>query len=121
MRLSLTKLENIALTIITILRMLSVLCLLVRPETYIVTVCDFYFFEVHRETDRFFAVSGVQFAQPDRGQFHYHRTVFSSQLKSKCGNILSKAATPRIMLSIDGAPVMSRSHTHPSHSQNSRL
>jgi hypothetical protein len=120
MRLSLTKLENIALTIITILRMLSDLYLLVRPEGYIVTVC-LLFLQVHRETDRFFAVSGVQFAQPDRGQFHYHRTVFSSQLKSKCGNILSKAEVPRIMLSIDGAPVVSRSHTHPSHSQNSRL
>ena len=79
------------------------------------------FFQAHRETDRFFAASGVQLAQHHRGQFHYRRAVFSSQLKSKIGNILAKAAALRIILNIDGAPVTSRSHTHPSHSQTSRL
>ncbi len=79
------------------------------------------FLQAHRETDHFFAASGVQLAQHDRGQFHYRRAAFSSQLKSKCGNILGKAAALRIILNIDGAPVASRSHTHPSHSQNSRL
>ena len=44
------------------------------------------FLQAHRETDRFFAASGVQLAQ-----------------------------------NIDGAPVASRSHTHPSHSQTARL
>ena len=53
-------------------------------------------------------------------------TTFSSarrspQLKSKVGNILAKAAALRITLNIDGAPVVSRSHTHPSHSPTSRL
>jgi hypothetical protein len=43
----------------------------------------------HRKTDRFFAVSGVQFAQSDRDQFHF-RTVFSSHLKSSVGNMLVK-------------------------------
>ena len=28
------------------------------------------FSQAHRETDRFFAASGVQLAQSDRGQFH---------------------------------------------------
>jgi hypothetical protein len=37
------------------------------------------------------------------GLFHYFRSVFSSQLKSKCGNIL--VVTLRIILSIDGVPV----------------
>jgi hypothetical protein len=37
----------------------------------------------------------------------------SPQLKSKIGNILAKAAALRIILNIDGAPVASRSHTHP--------
>ncbi len=46
---------------------------------------------------------------------------FSSELKSQIGNILAKAAALRIVLNIDGAPVASRSHTHPSHSQASRL
>ena len=79
------------------------------------------FLQAHRETDRFFAASGVQLAQSTSGQFHYKRAAFSSQLKSKVGNILAKAAALQITLNIDGAPVASRSHTHPSHSQTSRL
>ena len=79
------------------------------------------FLQAHRETDRFFAASGVQLAQSTSGQFHYKRAAFSSQLRSKVGNILAKAAALRIILNVDGAPVASRSHTHPSHSQTSRL
>ncbi len=37
------------------------------------------------------------------------------------GNILAKVETLRITLNIDGAPFASRSHTHPSNSQTSRL
>ena len=55
------------------------------------------FLQGHRETDRFFTVSGVQLAQSDRGQFHYKRLAFSSQLESKVGNILAKAAALRII------------------------
>ena len=83
--------------------------------------CEFVrllFLQAHRETDRFLAASGVQLAQ---STFHYRRAAFSSQLKSKVGNILAKAATLRINLNIDGAPIASRSHTHPSHSQTSPL
>jgi len=40
-----------------------------------VNLCAFYFLQAHRETDRFFAASGVQLAQPNRGQFHYRRGV----------------------------------------------
>ncbi len=79
------------------------------------------FLQAHRETDRFFAASGVQLAHSTSGQFHYRRAAFSSQLKSKIGSILAKAAALRITLSIDGAPFASRSHTHPSHAQTSRL
>jgi hypothetical protein len=39
--------------------------------------------------------------QHDRGQFHYRRVVFSSQLKSECGNILDKTTVLRITLNID--------------------
>ncbi len=46
------------------------------------------FLQTHRETDRFFAPSGVQLAQSDRGQFHY--PPFSSQLKSKAHGRLSR-------------------------------
>jgi hypothetical protein len=49
------------------------------------------FLQAHRETDRFFAASGVQLVQPISGLFHFRRAAFSSQLKSKIGNILAKA------------------------------
>jgi hypothetical protein len=79
------------------------------------------FLQAHRETDRFFAASGVQLAQHDRGQFHFRRAAFSSQLKAKVGLALAKTAALRITLNLDGAPITSKSHTHPSHSQISRL
>jgi hypothetical protein len=37
------------------------------------------------------------------------------------GNIPAKTGALRINLNIDGAPIASKSHTHPSHSQTSRL
>ena len=79
------------------------------------------FLQAHRETDHFFAASGVQVAQSHRSQFHFRRAAFSSQLKSKVGNILAKAAALRITSNIDGAPIASKSHTHTSHSQPSRI
>jgi hypothetical protein len=78
------------------------------------------FLQTHRETDRFFSSSGVLSVQSDRGFFHYLRSTFSSMLKSRVGNILAKAADLRINLNLDGAPIASKSHTHPSHSQTSR-
>ena len=79
------------------------------------------FLQAHWETDRFFAALGVQLAQTDRRLFHFDHTVFSSQLKSMVGLALAKAAALCIMLNIDGAPITSKSHNHPSHSQTSRL
>ena len=79
------------------------------------------FLQAHRETDRFFAASGVQSAQSDRGLFHFRRAAFSQQLKSKVSLALAKSAVLRINLNIDGTPIGSKSHTHPSHSQTSRL
>jgi hypothetical protein len=79
------------------------------------------FLQAHRETDRFFAASGVQLAQTDRGQFHFRRAAFSAQLKSRVGLALAKVPALRITLNLDGAPITSKSHTHPSHSQTSRL
>jgi hypothetical protein len=76
------------------------------------------FLQAHRETDRFFAASGVQSAQSNLGStyFHFLRAVFLNQLKSKCGLLLAKAAALRVTLNLDGAPIASNSHTHPSHS-----
>ncbi len=79
------------------------------------------FLQAHRETHRFFAASGVQLAQSHRGMFHYRRSAFSSQLKAKVGGILATTAGLRVNLNIDDAPITSRTHTHPSHSQTSRL
>jgi hypothetical protein len=79
------------------------------------------FLQTHRETDRWFAASGVQLAQTDRDQFHFHRAAFSQQLKRKVGLALVKVSALRINLNLDGAPIASKSHTHPSHSQTSRL
>jgi hypothetical protein len=79
------------------------------------------FLQTHRETDRFFAASGVLSVQSDRGFFHHRRAAFSSMLKSRVGNILAKAEALRININLDGSPIASKSHTHPSHSQTSRL
>ncbi len=79
------------------------------------------FFQAHRETDRFFAASGVQLAQQNRGLFHFLRAAFSATLKAKVDSTLAKDAPLRINLNIDGAPITSKTHTHPSRSQTSRL
>ncbi len=81
------------------------------------------FLQTHRETDRFFASSGIQSAQSKLGSSysHFRLVAFSSMLKSKCGNILEQAVALSIKLNIDGSPIISQSHTHPSHSQSSRL
>jgi hypothetical protein len=79
------------------------------------------FLQAHRETDRFYGTSGVQLTHSTSAQFHYRHATFSSQFKSKIDSILVKDTVLRITLNIDGTPVESRSHTHPSHEQTSRL
>ena len=112
MRPLLTKLENIALTnnipsnVISFMPVISSTSGRLHSE-----FVRLLFLQAHRETDRFFAASGVQLAQSNSGLLLYHRAAFSSQLKSKCGNILAKAAVLQIILNIDGVPVASRSHT----------
>jgi hypothetical protein len=72
------------------------------------------FLQDHLKTECFFTVSGVLSSQSDRGFFHYHRAAFSSMLKSRVGNIITKSATLRINLNLDGSPIVPKSHTHPS-------
>ncbi len=79
------------------------------------------FLQGHRETDRFFTDSGVQITEHKSGLFHFRHTTYSPHLKSKCGNLLTKTEVLRINLNLDGTPITSKSHTHPSHSQTSRL
>jgi hypothetical protein len=69
----------------------------------------------------FFVVSGVQFAQSTSGQFHFRRAAFAQQLKSRVVLVLAKAAGLRMTLNVDGTSIISKSHTHPSHSETSRL
>ncbi len=66
------------------------------------------FLQSHRETDRFFASSGVQFPQSVSGQFHYRRAALSSQIKANVGN---KTTPLLVNLNVDGAPISSKSHT----------
>ncbi len=77
---------------------------------------EFYSDSLIGKLTAFCTASGVLSAQSDRGFFHYLRTAFSSMLKSRVGNILDMAASLRINLNIDGSPIVSKSHTHPSHS-----
>jgi hypothetical protein len=77
--------------------------------------------QAHRKTDRFFEALGVQITQSTSGLFHFLRSVFSSLLKSKVDCTLTKAACLQVNLDLDGAPITSRTHTHPSHTQTSRL
>ena len=80
------------------------------------------FLQDHRETDRFLAVSGVQPAQSTSGGlFHFRLAVFLAQFRGKVGSTLVKAEALRVNINIDGTPITSRTHTHPSHSQTSRL
>jgi hypothetical protein len=73
------------------------------------------------ETDRFFTASGVQLPESTSGQFHFRRASFSQELNGKVGLTLGKTEDLRINLNLDGSPITSKSHTHPSHSQTSRL
>ncbi len=81
----------------------------------------FVFLQNHRETDHFFAVSRAQLVLSDRDQFHFRRVAFAQQLKNRVGLALGKAEALRITLNLDGAFIISKSHTHPSHSQTYRL
>ena len=66
------------------------------------------FLQDHRETDYFLTGSGVHL---EESHFHFHRSVFSSHLKSKVGHILVKDTPLQIMLNIVGTPMSSRSIT----------
>jgi hypothetical protein len=64
----------------------------------------------------FFQFLEFIFRKTGRGLFHFLHTTFSSQFKSRVGLTLTKSGGLRIILNIDGSPITSKSHTHPSHS-----
>ncbi len=53
--------------------------------------------------------------------FHSRRATFGQQLKIRVGLSLAKTVALHIDLNLDGVPIASKSHTHPSHSETSRL
>ncbi len=90
----LIKYGNIVMTTTTGHRVWYHLCLLllVHLAGYIVNLSDFYSYRI-----------------------------IGKLTKSKVGLTLAKVATLRITLNLDGVSITSRTHTHPSHSQTSRL
>jgi hypothetical protein len=69
------------LNIIIVPLTLFPLCLLLLVRLHC-ELCSFYFYRLTRETDRFLTGSGVKLPLTN---FHFHRTAFSSHLKSKVG------------------------------------
>ncbi len=49
--------------------------------------------QTHRETDRFFVVSGIQLPEHDRGLFHFRRVTFSVTLEGKVGSTPTKTVS----------------------------
>jgi hypothetical protein len=90
--------------------------------TLFALVLRLFLIQLQINTHSWGTASGVQLAQTNPSdQFHFHRTAFSSMFKSRVGNILVKTASLRINLNLDGTPIGSKPHTHPSHSQTSCL
>jgi hypothetical protein len=126
MNLPLTRSESIGLTTIITHLLLTLVVAFMHaiPSTSGRLHSEFVrllFLQTHRETDRFFAASGVQLPQSNSGLFHFQSAAFSSHLKTKVGSTLSKVAPLRVILNLDGSPITSRTHTQQSHSQTSRL
>ena len=102
MSLTLIQYGSLALTTITILRVLYHLWLLslVRLGGYIVNLSDFYTYRLIGKLTAFLQLQ----------EFSLRILVLDSS-----------TTTAWLFLLWDGAPVTSKSHTHPSHSQSSRL
>jgi hypothetical protein len=77
------------------------------------------FLQDHRETDRFFAVSGVQLTQTNSDDKWPVPLLSCVVLRGERGLVMT--AVLRVNLNLDREPITSRTHTHPSHSQTSRL
>jgi hypothetical protein len=113
--------ENIVLTTTTGQRVWYHLYLifLVHQAGYMVNLSDFYSYRL----------IGKLTASLQLQEFCQHNQIVDSTTTAarlslpryKVGLTLAKAAGLRITLNLDGAPIISRTHTHPSHSQTSRL
>jgi hypothetical protein len=113
MRLPLTRFENIAPIIISLL-------LLVRPGGYIVNLSVFYSYKLIGKLTAFLQLQEfslrnitVPVPLPPRG------VLLTDQIQSRTDPC--QGCSLRITLNLDGAPITYISHTHTSHSQTSRL
>jgi hypothetical protein len=66
-------------------------------------------------------VPGVSLVHSTSGLFHFRHAPFSTQIKVRVDNILTKALALRIAYNLDGSLITSKSHTHLSRLQTSRL
>ncbi len=109
MRLLVTKLENIVVTIITMNPIISpwILILLVRLGGYIVNLCDFYFYKIIGKLTGFLQIQEFSLR---------NQTVDSSTTVARCslptwdlsvGIFLVKTTVRPIILNIDEVPVTS--------------
>ena len=65
---------------------------------------DYYSYRLIGKLTAFFAASGVQLPESNRGTFHFKRAVFLGQIKTKIGSNLAKTAVLSVNFNIDGAP-----------------
>ncbi len=126
MRLSLTRSESIQLTTIITLRQRSLLWLLlsVRLGDYIVNSWTFIFTGSTGNWPIFWIFRSLSSGtRPWTLPLPTLDFLWPPQVQGWPGSliILVKDATLRIMFNLDGPTITSKSHTHPSHSQTSRL
>jgi hypothetical protein len=94
-----------------------------NPYAGIVNSLDCYSYRLIGKLTAFLQLREFSLRNPtvDYSTSVARRTTFSVTLKAKIDSTLTKSVVLRITLNIDGAPITSRTHPHPSHSQNSRL
>ena len=79
-------------------------------------LCAFYSYSLIGKLTTFLQLQEVgQIAQSKSGLLHFRRAAFSWQLRAKVGSTRAKAVALRVNLNLDGAPITSSTHTHPSH------
>jgi hypothetical protein len=103
------KYGSIVLTTTITLPTLYHLCLvlLVRLGGYIANLSDFYSYRLIGKLTAFLQLQEF--------------SLLKQIVECSIGLTLAKETVLRITLNLDGATIISKSHTHPSHSQTSRL
>jgi hypothetical protein len=118
----LIKYGNIVLT--TTIGLLTLyhlsLLFLVRLRGYIANLSDFYSYRLIGKLTDFLQLQDFTLRKHNV-ECSTTTARVSSILKNKVDLTLVKETPLRITLNLDGSPIISKSHTHPSHSQTSRL